>query len=101
CSWLYIVREAGSVTSYEPATDKLILERQRLGVLGQYFASPVAADGRIYAASETGTVVVFRAGDSLEVLARNELGEGIRATPAISANKLYVRTLNHLWAFGN
>jgi hypothetical protein len=32
----------------------------------------------------------------LEVLARNELGEGIRATPAITANKLYVRTLNHL-----
>jgi len=98
---LYIVRDGGMVTSYEPATGKVILDRQRLGVLGQYVASPVAADGRIYAASETGTVVVFSAGDSLEVLARNELGEGIRATPAISANKLYVRTLNHLWAFGN
>jgi outer membrane protein assembly factor BamB len=98
---LYIVRDGGMVTSYEPATGKVIMDRQRLGVLGQYVASPVAADGRIYAASETGTVVVFRAGDSLEVLARNELGEGIRATPAITANKLYVRTLDHLWAFGN
>jgi outer membrane protein assembly factor BamB len=98
---LYIVRDGGMVTSYEPETGKIIMDRQRLGVLGQYVASPVAADGRIYAASETGTVVVFRAGDSLEVLARNELGEGIRATPAITANKLYVRTLDHLWAFGN
>jgi outer membrane protein assembly factor BamB len=98
---LYIVRDGGMVTSYEPATGKVILDRQRLGALGQYVASPVAADGRIYAASETGTVVVFRAGDSLEVLSRNVLGEGIRATPAITANKLYVRTLNHLWAFGN
>lgn len=98
---LYIVRDGGMVTSYEPATGKLILDRQRLGALGQYVASPVAADGRIYAASETGTIVVFRAGDSLEVLARNDLGEGIRATQAIAANKLYVRTLNHLWAFGN
>ena len=98
---LYIVRDGGMVTSYEPATGKLILDRQRLGVFGQCVASPVAADGRIYAASETGTVVVFRAGDSLEVLARNELGESIRATPAIAANKLYIRTLNNLWAFGN
>ena len=98
---LYIVRDGGMVTSYDPATGKLVLDRQRLGVLGQYVASPVAADGRLYAASETGSVVVFRAGDTLEVLARNDLGEGIRATPAIADNKLYVRTLTQLWAFGN
>lgn len=98
---LYIVRDGGMVTSYEPATGKLVLDRKRLGVLGQYVASPIAADGRLYAASETGTVVVFRAGDTLEVLARNDLGEGIRATPAIADNKLYVRTLTQLWAFGN
>ena len=62
-------------------------------------ASPVAADGRIYAASETGTIVVFRAGDTLEVLARNNLGESITATPAIADHKLYVRTANHLSAY--
>ncbi len=98
---LYIVRDGGIVTSYEPATGKPLLNRQRLGALGQYVASPVAAAGRIYVASEPGTIVVFRAGDTLEVLARNELGEGIRATPAIVDNKLYVRTLTQLWAFGN
>ena len=69
--------------------------------LGLYVASPVAADGRIYAASETGTIVVFRAGDTLEVLARNDLCESITATPAIADHKLYVRTAKHLWAFGS
>jgi len=98
---LYLIRDGGMVTSYAPETGKVILDRQRLGALGQYVASPVAADGRIYAASETGMVVVFRAGDTLEVLARNELGENILATPAIADNKLYIRTNKHLWAFGD
>jgi outer membrane protein assembly factor BamB len=89
------------VTSYTPDSGKVVLDRQRLGTLGQYVASPVAADGRIYAASETGTIVVFRAGDTLEVLARNDLGESITATPAIADHKLYVRTAKHLWAFGS
>jgi outer membrane protein assembly factor BamB len=96
---LYLVRDGGLVTSYAP-DGTLRLDRTRLGVLGQYAASPVAADGRIYAASVSGTVAVFRAGDTLEVLARNDLDDPIMATPAIAADTLYVRSAHHLWAFG-
>ena len=98
---LYFVRNGGMVTSYTADSGKVVLDRKRLGTLGQYVASPIAADGRIYAASETGTIVVFRASDTLEVLARNDLGESITATPAIAEHKLYVRTAKHLWAFGS
>lgn len=97
---LYFVRSGGMVTSYAADSGKVIIDRQRLGPLGQYVASPVAADGRIYVASELGTVVVFRAADTLDVLARNDLQESITATPAIADDKLYVRTAGHLWAFG-
>ena len=89
------------VTSYAADSGTVILDRQRLGALGQYAASPIAADGRIYASSEAGTIVVFRAADTLDVLARNDLGESITATPAIAADTLYVRTARHLWAFGS
>jgi len=44
--------------------------------------------------------VVFEAGDQLNVLARNNLGEPILATPAIVEDRLYVRTTGHLYAFG-
>ena len=84
------------MTNYEPAAGKIILDLHRLGVLGQYCASPIAAEGKIYAASETGAIIVFRAGDTLDVLARNELGESILATPAIADHKLYIRTDKHL-----
>ena len=97
---LYFVRSGGMVTSYAADTGRVVLDRLRLGALGHYVASPVAADGRIYVANELGTVVVFRAADTLDVLARNDLQESITATPAIADHKLYIRTANHLWAFG-
>jgi outer membrane protein assembly factor BamB len=67
---------------------------------GDYYSSAVAADGRIYVASQRGTVVVMAAGDALKVLARNDLREPIFATPAIIDGRLYLRTEKHLFVFG-
>jgi outer membrane protein assembly factor BamB len=95
----YLVRDGGVVSCLDAATGKL-LYRERLGPGGAYFASPMAGDGRLYAASERGVVTVFAAGDAFRVLARNDLGEPIHATPAAADGKLYVRTAGHLYAFG-
>ncbi len=67
---------------------------------GEYYASPIAANGHLYLTSARGTVTTVRAGDTLEVKARNALGESVMSTPAIADNKLYVRSAKHLWAFG-
>jgi outer membrane protein assembly factor BamB len=61
--------------------------------------SRTAAGDRIYFASGDGTVAVIKPGDALEVLARNQIGEPIFATPAVAANTLYLRTSAHLYAF--
>jgi len=42
---------------------------------------------------------VIRAGDALDVVALNKLGERVRTTPAIAGDTLYVRSAKHLWAF--
>jgi hypothetical protein len=47
-----------------------------------------------------GRVTVIRAADQLEVLAVNDLGEAITATPAVLQGRLYVRTAGDLYAFG-
>jgi outer membrane protein assembly factor BamB len=96
---LYYVKNGGVLTCRDPKTGKAIFE-ERLDAPGGYYASPVAADGKIYTASDRGMVVVLEAADTLRVLARNELKEPIMATPAIVDNKLYVRTDNQLYAFG-
>jgi outer membrane protein assembly factor BamB len=96
---VYMVRDAGLVSCLDAATGKLVY-RERLGPGGAYFSSPVAGDGKIYAASKNGVVVVFAAGDRFQVLARNDLGETIQATPALAGGKIYVRTEKALYAFG-
>ena len=72
----------------------------RLGVSGYYYSSPVAADDKIYIASEEGVVVVLDAGEKLNILAKNKLDGAILATPALVDGNIYVRIKNHLYAFG-
>ncbi|MBL9172062.1 MAG: PQQ-binding-like beta-propeller repeat protein [Verrucomicrobiales bacterium] len=96
---LFTVKNGGLASAYDAATGKVLFQDERLGVNGDYYSSAVACDDRIYVASQEGTVVVLRAGDTLEVLARNALGESVFATPAISDGTLYVRTTGHLFAF--
>jgi outer membrane protein assembly factor BamB len=97
---IYMVRDGGLLTCIA-AKDGTVRYQERLGVGGQYAASPVAAAGRIYVASQTGTVIVFQPGASApEVLARNDLREPIMATPALAENTIVVRTARNLYAFG-
>jgi hypothetical protein len=63
-----------------------------------FSASPVAAGGRLYLASEEGDVFVVKAGRTFELLATNPMGEVTMATPALSGNMILVRTTGHLVA---
>lgn len=97
---LYAVENGGRVTSYEAKTGKILYQQERLGATGDYYASPVAANGAIYFSSDRGTVTVIAAAEPWRVLAQNPLEERLLATPAIVDNKIYVRTDEHVWAFG-
>jgi len=96
---LYTVQNGGIVFSRVAKTGELIYSG-RTGAMGYYYSSPVAADNKIYVASEEGVVVVLDGGEELKVLARNKLDGQILATPAIVDGKIYVRTEDHLYAFG-
>lgn len=96
---LYTFKDGGLVFCRAAETGELRYG-ERLGPLGYYYASPVAADHRIYIASAEGAVVVLEAGDTLNILATNKLDGRILATPALVEGKLYVRTENRLYAFG-
>ncbi|HEY9500523.1 MAG TPA: PQQ-binding-like beta-propeller repeat protein, partial [Pyrinomonadaceae bacterium] len=65
-----------------------------------FSASPVAADGRLYLASEDGDVFVVKAGRQYELLSRNVMGQPLMATPAISQGMLIVRGENAIYALG-
>jgi outer membrane protein assembly factor BamB len=99
-NYVYMIRDGGIISCSDAEDGKLLYE-EKLGAPGAYFSSPVAANGRIYVASRNGIVTVIEAGDKLNILAKNDLGEMITATPAIIGNKIYIRTDKFLYAFGN
>jgi outer membrane protein assembly factor BamB len=96
-----LVKDGGIVTAYDAKSGDKIFEKRAVAS-GSYYASPVAANGRIYFSSlADGAVTVLTAGaDKPEVVAENPpLGERLAATPAIADDTLYVRTAGHLYAF--
>jgi len=97
----YMVRTGGIVTSLDPATGALLKQGRTEKAPGEYYASPVAADGKIFLASEEGKVSVLKASPQWEVLAVNNLEEETYATPAISGGRIYVRTRGTLYCFGS
>jgi hypothetical protein len=70
------------------------------GAIDGYYASPIAADGKIFLFSEKGLAAVLKPGAEWEVLQVNDFEEPIYATPAIAGNRMFVRTATALYAIG-
>ena len=96
---LYTMKNGGLASCYDAKTGTPYYQDQRVGVGSDYYASAIGVDGRVYVAAQNGTVVVLKAGDSFEVLARNSLGEEIFATPAVVDGNVVIRSARHLWSF--
>ncbi len=86
---LYGVLDAGIAVCWDAATGA---EKWKGRLGGNYSASPVLADGTIYATSEAGETHLFRARpDKLEQLGVNTLGDEAFATPSICGGRIYLR----------
>jgi outer membrane protein assembly factor BamB len=97
----YMVKTGGIITALDPATGKLLKQGRSSNALGEYYASPVAADGKVFLANTEGKVSVLKAGAEWEVLATNDLNEEISATPALSEGRIYVRTRGAVYCFSS
>ena len=96
---LYTLNNNGILTAYDASTGER-LYRARVGGGGAFSASPVAADGMLFLASEDGDIFVVQAGREYVELAKHSMNEVIMASPAISDGVFIVRTLGHVWAIG-
>jgi outer membrane protein assembly factor BamB len=96
---VFLIKDGGIVTVLDAATGKLVKQARGRGE-GNYYASPVGGDGKIYTASGNGVVTIFAAGNKAEVLASRDFGERIAATPVLADGRVYVRTGKALYCFG-
>jgi outer membrane protein assembly factor BamB len=95
----FFCRDNGAATCYDLETGEQVWRERLAGNTG-FTASPVAADGHVYWASEEGSVFVVEAGRTFRKVAVNAMGEICMATPAIHRGTLYLRTQHHLFAIG-
>jgi len=96
---LYSVRNGGIITSIDAGTGEVRKEGRAPDAAGLYIASPVAGDGKVYFAGAEGKITIVKAAAEWEVLAVNDLADGITATPAIADRALFVRTHKKLYCF--
>lgn len=97
---LYVLSNSGLFDAYDLKTGEEVY-RERVPHLGSGFSSsPVAADGKLYISGEDGDVTVVRAGQKLQHVATNSMGEPLMATPALSQGVMFVRTPSTLFAIG-
>jgi len=95
---LYFVTDRGMISAFAARTGEKFYHQQRLPGIYSFKASPVAADGRLYLASEEGDVIVLKLGKSYEVLAVNKMGEEtFIASPVVSGPDLFLRSQDELF----
>jgi len=99
--YLYNCRWNGVLSCYEARTGNRLYQERLGGGTSAFTASPVAADGKVYIASEDGDVYVVKAGPACQLLATNSMAEVCMATPAISEGLLIFRTQSRLLAISN
>jgi outer membrane protein assembly factor BamB len=97
---LYMVNDGGIVTSFNAETGEVLDQGRLQGAVDSYYASPVAADGKIYFLSELGLQAVIEPGGALEVVTVNDFDDLSYATPAIADGRIYLRTRGALYCLG-
>ena len=97
---LYVLKEGGILTALDPKDGSVLKQGRVEGAVDGYFASPVAADGKIITLSKEGKAAVLKAGGEWKVLQVNDLGEECWATPAIAGDRIFLRTQEALYSFG-
>ena len=99
---MYLLGDGGILRCVEFKTGKVIYEERVEGTAGsaKFFSSPVAADGKIFCASQQGDLIVIKAGPKFEKLAASKLDGPVNSVPAIGDKRLYIRTANSLYSIG-
>jgi outer membrane protein assembly factor BamB len=98
---LYTVKTGGILTAIDAKTGEIKKSARVTGAIDSYYASPIAADGKLFLFSEKGLAAVLKPGTDWELLQVNDFDEPIYATPAVAQGRMYIRTASALFAIGD
>ncbi len=93
-----MVKDSGIVTLVDVSTGEMLHQGRAEG-RGNYYSSLVAGDGKVFMASESGVMTIFKAGREWKILSSHDFGERMMATPVISKGVMFIRTEEALYSF--
>lgn len=95
---LFLCKNGGLISTIDPKTGKS-LKNDRIQARGNYYASPVGGDGKVFLVNQQGELTVISARAEWEVLHTADFREEVFATPALVDGRIYLRTAGHLYCF--
>jgi outer membrane protein assembly factor BamB len=93
----FTMANLAAYTILDIKTGKPLVDRERLPGVESFYASPILAAGRIYLVDRSGTTVVLRQADKVDVLAINRLDDPIDASPVAVGRQLFLRGEKYLY----
>lgn len=98
---VYMINDSGVLSTIDLETGKPFKTARVRGAADSYYSSIIAGDNKVYFFSRSGKITVLEAGPEQKEVSTSELDAEIVATPAIGDGRIYVRTTNALYCFGN
>lgn len=95
-----VLRDGGKLEAIDPASGKTLWKTDLPQRSAKFYASPLVAGGKIYCAREDGKIFVVRAEEPHDLLAENDMGERIVASPVPLGDRLLIRGEEHLFCIG-
>jgi outer membrane protein assembly factor BamB len=97
---VYMVGDKGRVTCLDPKTGESVWSDNFPRSSARFYGSPLIANGKIFAPREDGVVFVADITDGFKLLAENDLGESIIASPVPAVDRLFLRGEKNLFCIG-
>jgi outer membrane protein assembly factor BamB len=98
----YALTDNGVLSCFNATTGEPYYHQKRLPQADSFKASPVAAGGKLYLASESGMVTVIKMGEQFEVLANNSFEDQVFiASPIVADGELFLRSKTHFFCISD
>ncbi|MDH4202799.1 MAG: PQQ-binding-like beta-propeller repeat protein [Phycisphaerae bacterium] len=98
---VYLVSDKGKINCIDPLTGEDFWSGTFPKGKGNFYASPLIAGDRLYAAREDGKVFVVKLEDTFEIISEIDMKDKIIASPIALSDRLLIRTNDHLYCIGS
>ena len=95
---IYLARENGTLACLDSSNGEKLIEKRYMA--DKHRSTPVAVDNKLIITDRSGKVILVKADQTLEKLSSIDLGEEMAASPAVYDGKIFVRTFEAIYAFG-